>query len=79
MAELEQELGGDWVRTYDGELTPSTLAKVLAEAHGRPPRRCEALARFDWEPLAERTMEAFQTALRGHRPAHLPVEERARA
>jgi glycosyltransferase involved in cell wall biosynthesis len=79
MAELEHELGVDWVRAYDGELTPSTLADALTEARGRPPRRCEALARFDWEPLAERTLEAFQMALRGDRPAHLPVEERARA
>jgi glycosyltransferase involved in cell wall biosynthesis len=79
MAELEDALGPNWVRTYAGELTQSTLADALAAAHAHPPGRCEALARYDWKPLAERTLEAFQSALRKPGTAQVPVEERARA
>lgn len=77
MAELEHELGAGWVRTYTGELTPSTLAEALAAARAGSAGRCDALARFDWKPLAERTLEAFHTVLRGHPADHLAVEGRA--
>jgi glycosyltransferase involved in cell wall biosynthesis len=63
MAELEHEFGSRWVRAYAGALTPSTLAEALAAAHAHPSGRCEALARFDWGPLAEKTLEAFQGPL----------------
>ena len=79
MAELEHELGSQWVRTYAGELTPATLAEALAAVHANPPGRCEALARFDWTPLAEKTLETFQAALRGHGLVHHPVKGQARA
>jgi beta-1,4-mannosyltransferase len=79
MAELEQELGPEWVRTYAGELTAPVLADALAAARCRPDRRCEALDRFDWKPLAERTLEAFHSTFRGYGRARLPVERQARA
>jgi glycosyltransferase involved in cell wall biosynthesis len=77
MAELEHELGPEWVRTYPGELTPQILAQALAAAHAQRSGPCTALARFQWESLAERTLEAFHHASAGPRSARVPLERQA--
>ncbi len=79
VAELEGELGSNWVRTYMWSLTPSVLAGALEAAHRQPPGRCEALSQFDWESLAERTLEAFRRIGDGYRPGHLPIGRQADA
>jgi hypothetical protein len=78
MAELQHELGPDWVRTYSGELTPVVLGQALTAAHARSPRSCDGLTRFGWDALAERTMEAFHQASNAPRGAGLPLERQAR-
>jgi beta-1,4-mannosyltransferase len=65
LAELEVEIGPDWVRAYEGSLTDSVLAEALERAHRIPPGRCEGLSRLDWGPLARGTLEAFDAAHRG--------------
>ena len=79
VAELEGELGSEWVRTYTGTLTPSIMAEALEAAHRHPSGRCEALSRFGWESLAERTLEAFHRVGDGQRQGHLPIGRHADA
>ena len=73
VADLEDELGPKWVRAYTGVLTPDLLAGALEAAHRQPPGRCEALGRFGWESLAERTLEAFHVAANGYRSRRSPI------
>jgi glycosyltransferase involved in cell wall biosynthesis len=57
MGELQQAVGADWVRTYEGELDAAILASALdwaAAARGRAP-----LAPFGWEAIAGQTLAAF--------------------
>ncbi len=73
IAELEGDLGPEWVRAYAGALTPSILAGALEAAHRDPPGRCKALNEFGWESLAKRTLEAFHSIGDGSRPRRLPI------
>jgi glycosyltransferase involved in cell wall biosynthesis len=58
MAELQHVVGLDWVKTYDGELSPAALTDALAWA--RMPRAPHApLQPFDWTVIAEHTRTAF--------------------
>jgi glycosyltransferase involved in cell wall biosynthesis len=63
MGELQTLIGTEWVRTYDGELTPAILDEAIAWARrlrdGRPD-----LSPLDWGAIAEQTL-AFYRALRG--------------
>ena len=79
IADLERDLGPTWVRAYDGALTPSVLEAALEAAHRQPPGRCEALSRYGWDSLAERTLEAFHSIADGYRPRHLAIGQQADA
>jgi beta-1,4-mannosyltransferase len=57
--DLERELGPEWVQAYSGVLTADHMARALEAAHTRPLGRCEALDRFGWKSLAQKTWEAF--------------------
>jgi len=59
MGELQALAGTDWVRTYDGELTPAILADALAWASRRPsgPPRLDAL---EWPEIARQTLAAYR-------------------
>ncbi|HEY9504342.1 MAG TPA: glycosyltransferase [Gemmatimonadales bacterium] len=62
MGELRALVGGDWVRTYDGELTPAILDQAIAWARApRGPR--PDLSALEWGAIAEQTL-AFYRALR---------------
>ncbi|MCX7826087.1 MAG: glycosyltransferase family 4 protein [Verrucomicrobiae bacterium] len=63
--ELRQQVGGDWVRTYDGDLTPDILQSALRWALeiARPDRA--PLERLDWPDLARQTVEAYRQLSRG--------------
>ncbi len=57
MGELQEAVGAEWVRTYEGELDAGVLASALewaAAARGRAP-----LAAFGWAPIARQTLAAF--------------------
>ncbi len=61
MAELREQIGADWVRTYEGELTGAVLREALRWALETPrPTRCD-LKRLDWETIAAQTLAAYQS------------------
>jgi len=76
VAELEEEIGAEWVLGYFGELTPELLAAALERVRSRSAGRCEPLGRFGWEPLARKTREAY-LSISGALPRPQVVEERA--
>ncbi|MGH7581010.1 MAG: glycosyltransferase [Gemmatimonadales bacterium] len=59
MGELQALAGADWVRTYDGELTPDILTRALGWASRRPadPPRLDAL---EWPEIARQTLAAYR-------------------
>jgi beta-1,4-mannosyltransferase len=59
MGELRALAGDDWVRTYDGELTPAIITDALAWASRRPPGppRLDAL---EWPEIARQTLAAYR-------------------
>ena len=63
MAELQQTVGTDWVRTYEGELGPAVLAAALAWAR-KAGRGKAPLEPFDWEVIARQTLAAFAETVR---------------
>jgi len=63
LPELQQLVGSEWVRTYEGDLRPDDLASALewATAPGRPER--PDLAALDWVAIAERTVAAYRVIM----------------
>ncbi len=76
IADLEEEMGADWVRGYSGGLTPDLLSTALDQSRQRDPGRCESLNRYDWKPLAWQTREVYRT-VRSSGPATRQAEEPA--
>lgn len=64
MAELQELVGGDWVRTYEGELTPAILDQAIAWSSGRAPGGPD-LAALEWHAIAERTLELYRAVRSG--------------
>lgn len=64
LGELQGAVGGDWVRTFAGELTPALLADALdwARAPGRAARA--PLQALEWGPLAAATVDAYRALAR---------------
>jgi glycosyltransferase involved in cell wall biosynthesis len=64
LPELQAEVGPEWVRTYEGRLTPATLRAALrwARTTDRPDRA--PLADRDWGPLARDTVAFYRRVLR---------------
>ena len=62
MGELQEQVGPDWVRTYEGELTPAILDEALTWAR-RPRPDGPDLSALEWGAIAEQTL-AFYRALR---------------
>jgi beta-1,4-mannosyltransferase len=59
MPELQEAFGLDWVRTYEGELTPEELQGALEWARrGHRPRLAQATS-LSWDEIAKRTLEAY--------------------
>jgi beta-1,4-mannosyltransferase len=61
--ELYELAGRDWVRLYDGELTPELLSDAMQWAKQRSPDEFEhaPLDALDWSRLARLTLEAFRS------------------
>jgi glycosyltransferase involved in cell wall biosynthesis len=60
MGELRDLAGADWVRTYQGELTPALLEAALAWARGPRDRRSPDLGALGWARIAERTLALYR-------------------
>jgi beta-1,4-mannosyltransferase len=78
LEDLQAEVGQEWVRTYEGELTPELLAAALhwARAGARPARA--PLEGLDWGVLAAATVRLFRRAMGRHEVAQSAREEHAR-
>jgi glycosyltransferase involved in cell wall biosynthesis len=64
MGELEKLVGDDWVRAYDGDLTPGILHEAIGWARAPRDRRPD-LSPFDWSAIAEQTLAFYQALRRG--------------
>jgi beta-1,4-mannosyltransferase len=64
MGELRELAGTDWVRTYEGELTPGLLADALHWAARPRPRGGPDLESLAWPHIAEQTLALYRQASR---------------
>ena len=64
MGELESLVGPDWVRTYEGELTPAALERAIAWARGRRSDAQPDLSALDWPAIAEQTLDFYRRVRR---------------
>jgi glycosyltransferase involved in cell wall biosynthesis len=59
MPEIQALVGGDWVRTYEGELTPELLAGALDWAVKRPQGAVARLDPLEWPVIARQTLAVY--------------------
>lgn len=59
LRELQEQVGADWVRTYDGALGPDVLRDGMRWALGTRRAVAAPLEPFDWSTVARGTLEAF--------------------
>jgi beta-1,4-mannosyltransferase len=59
MGELQALAGGDWVSTYEGELTPAVVTRALQWASRRPADQ-PRLDALEWPAIARQTLAAYR-------------------
>lgn len=60
LSELREIVGSDWVRLYEGELSPETIGDAVQWVKNRSTRDVRApLDAFEWEHIAQQTIQAF--------------------
>jgi glycosyltransferase involved in cell wall biosynthesis len=64
MGELQDLIGADWVRTYEGDLTPAILGEAIDWAR-RPRHGGPDLSPLDWEEIARQTLGFYGALRRG--------------
>ncbi len=64
LRELQRDVGSEWVRLYEGSLSEDVIHRVLTDdlPLGRP-----NLDRYDWERIADDTLDAYRSALKAPR------------
>lgn len=63
MAELQAQVGRNWVRTYEGELTTEQLAGALQWAQQKDRAGIAPLNTLDWNRVGEQTLAAYRNVL----------------
>ena len=63
MEELQEDVGSDWVYTYDGPLTASTMESALQVARSASRAARAPLDHRSWDPLARQTMALYGRVL----------------
>ncbi len=61
MAELQSSVGSNWLRTYEGELTPKVLQEAIAWALHQNRERRAPLDDLNWSSIARQTIAAYRT------------------
>lgn len=59
MKELKQNVGAEWVKTYNGELKARDLMQAIAAVKEEKPKECNKIDRFGWDRIAKETFEAY--------------------
>jgi glycosyltransferase involved in cell wall biosynthesis len=63
MGELQGMIGNDWVRLFDGELTPEILRESLVWAASPRQTPMPPLEQLSWERIASSTLTAYASAV----------------
>lgn len=61
MNDLQALVGEEWVRTYEGDLTPDVLTSALAWAQDSTRLGQAPLDELDWSRIADATIEAYRS------------------
>lgn len=79
LPELQARVGTDWVRTYDDDLTASTLTSAIAWARDsqRTPR--PDLSSFDWNPIVQATVDLYSRLCASRLSLKQPCQQTAEA
>jgi len=64
MADLREVAGAEWVRTYEGDLTPAVLEAAMAWATGTIRSARPDLGPLEWDRIGQETRSAFETIRR---------------
>jgi glycosyltransferase involved in cell wall biosynthesis len=59
LPEIQAQVGPHWLRLYEGEIRTAVLATAVNESAPGEDERPDLTA-FDWQPIAERTMEFYR-------------------
>lgn len=63
MSELQEQVGPEWVRTYDSPLTRGDLSRGLEWARDTQRAERAPLETLEWSVLAQETIDAYRTVL----------------
>jgi glycosyltransferase involved in cell wall biosynthesis len=66
MSELQAEVGAEWVRTYEGDLTADTLAHAMDWAETAIRSERAPLDDREWPRLARQTEQLYRRVLDAH-------------
>ena len=72
LVDLREDVGHEWVMTYEHELTPETLRLAAAWARLPRPER-PPLGSFDWEPIRDTTAAIFREVAHGQPAEAFPL------
>lgn len=64
MGDLRDDFGGEWVRTYSGEIGPETLESSLEWAALRRPSICAMPDEYRWERIRSQTVCFYKEVLK---------------
>ena len=64
MGDLRDDFGGEWVRTYSGEINSETLESALAWAAWRRPSICAMPDEYRWERIRSQTLRFYKEVLK---------------
>jgi len=59
LPEIQSQVGTHWLRLYEGEMSTAVLVAAVNEV-GPSEAEQPDLSAFDWQPIAERTMEFYR-------------------
>jgi hypothetical protein len=65
LAELQDLVGRDWVRTYSGALSPSGLQSAMTWAVEAVRPASPELRELEWSRIARTTLDAYRAVLSG--------------
>jgi beta-1,4-mannosyltransferase len=61
MPELQTTFGTDWVRLYEGEITPDVLLSALQWSRASGKQRLTHAESLEWAEIGRKTVEAYRT------------------